>query len=70
MMPGSIFADHPKPNVASAKGQQFPGTKKEVMDNRSLPGTLQFLSGATSEMACAPGAQRPELKAISSVLLS
>jgi hypothetical protein len=21
----SIFADHPKPNVASAKGQQFPG---------------------------------------------
>ena len=31
---------------------------------------MLFLSGATSEMACAPGAQRPELKAISSVLLS
>jgi hypothetical protein len=40
------------------------------MDNRSLPGTLQILSGATSEMACAPDAQGPELKAISSVLLS
>jgi hypothetical protein len=38
--------------------------KKEVIDSRSLPGTLHFLRGATSGMACAPGAQGLELKVI------
>jgi hypothetical protein len=32
MMQVSVFADHPKPNVASTKGQQFPGHVLVLVD--------------------------------------
>jgi hypothetical protein len=44
--------------------------KKRGDSSRTLPGTLHFLRGATSEMACAPGALGLESRAISSVLVS